>query len=40
VQPKDALNVNKQAEAMLADRATLFIILVLTGSHTGSGPSL
>lgn len=39
VQPKDALNVNMKAEAMLAGRSLLFIN-VLTNRHRGSGPRL
>jgi hypothetical protein len=37
VQPKNALNVNLKAEASVAVRSTLFII-VLTGSHWGAAP--
>jgi hypothetical protein len=40
VQPKSVLNVNGKAEALVADRSTLFIIIVLTSPHWGSGPRL
>jgi hypothetical protein len=38
VQPKQMLNENMKAEALRADRSTLFIITVLTGSHWGAAP--
>jgi hypothetical protein len=38
VQPKWALNGNRKAEALVADRLTL--IIVLTGEYRGSGPRL